>query len=160
MAAVPSDLWNRTEGRPVEAGCREQATAIKAALSIPVIINGGSQGASLVPESIIDGYCDGVTLARPLIANNDLPQIWASGRDLPDRPCSFCNRCLIVRGANPLGCYDERRFDGRGGREAMLEEVMSVFRPAPVRRATRARGRERRDGEVLHDVEHIPDEGP
>jgi hypothetical protein len=33
--------------------------------------------------------------------------------------------------ANPLGCYDERRFEGRGGRDRMIEEVMSVFHPAP-----------------------------
>ncbi len=125
-------LWNRTKkDRPVEGVCREESKAIKAAVSIPIINTGGYQDAALVRESIIEGYCDGVTIARPLIANNDLPQIWAAGRDLPDRPCSFCNRCLINAVANPLGCYDERRFDGRGGREAMLEEVMSVFRPAP-----------------------------
>jgi hypothetical protein len=29
---------------------------------------------------------------------------------------------------NPLGCYDETRY---ASREAMIEEILSVFRPAP-----------------------------
>ena len=125
-------LWNRTKkDRPIEGVCREESKAIKAAVSIPVINTGGYQDAALIRQSITEGYCDGVTIARPLIANNDLPKIWASGRDIPERPCSFCNRCLINAVANPLGCYDERRFEGRGGREAMLREVMTVFHPAP-----------------------------
>ena len=76
---------------------------------------------------ISEGYCDGVTIARPLIANNDLPKILESGRDLPERPCSFCNRCLVNAIANPLGCYDLRRYGG--DRDAMIREVMSVFHP-------------------------------
>ncbi len=125
-------LWNRTKKeRPVEGVCAEEAKAIKAAVSIPVLNTGGYQDAALVRRVISEGFCDAVTIARPLIANSDLPHIWRSGRDLPEHPCSFCNRCLVNALANPLGCYDERRFDTRGGREAMLEEVMSVFHPAP-----------------------------
>ena len=125
-------LWNRTKkDRAIEGVCREESKVINAAVSIPVINTGGYQDAALIRQSINEGYCDGVTIARPLIANNDLPKIWASGRDIPERPCSFCNRCLINAVANPLGCYDERRFEGRGGREAMLREVMTVFHPAP-----------------------------
>jgi 2,4-dienoyl-CoA reductase (NADPH2) len=76
---------------------------------------------------ISEGACDAVSIARPLIANNDLPKIIASGKDLPERPCSFCNRCLVNAIANPLGCYDLRRFDG--DREAMVREVMTVYDP-------------------------------
>jgi 2,4-dienoyl-CoA reductase-like NADH-dependent reductase (Old Yellow Enzyme family) len=125
-------LWNRTKKeRPVEGVCRDESKAIKAAVSIPVINTGGYQDAGLIRRVISEGYCDGVTIARPLIANNDLPQIWQSGRDLPEYPCSFCNRCLVNALANPLGCYDERRYEDRGGREAMIKEVMTVFHPAP-----------------------------
>ena len=125
-------LWNRTKkDRPVEGVCREESKAIKSAVSVPVINTGGYQDAALIREVISGGYADGVTIARPLIANNDLPQVWASGRDLPEFPCSFCNRCLINAIANPLGCYDERRFETRGGRDAMIREVMSVFHPPP-----------------------------
>jgi 2,4-dienoyl-CoA reductase (NADPH2) len=32
---------------------------------------------------------------------------------------------------NPMGCYEESRFPSR---EAMLEEIVSVYRPRPVLR--------------------------
>jgi 2,4-dienoyl-CoA reductase (NADPH2) len=123
-------LWNRTKkDRPVEGVCAVEAREIKRNVRIPVITTGGYQNGALIRKVISEGYCDGVTMARPLIANNDLPMILAQGRDLPDRPCSFCNRCLVNAIANPLGCYDVRRYDGN--RDAMIREVMSVFHPPP-----------------------------
>jgi len=83
---------------------------------------------ALIRKAISQGYCDAVTMARPLIANNDLPQILKKGQDQPDRPCTFCNRCLINAVANPLGCYDIRRFDG--DHDKMVEQIMTVYRPA------------------------------
>ena len=122
------ELWNRTKkDRPVEAVCAVEAREIKKHVGIPVINTGGYQDGALIRKVISEGYCDGVTIARPLIANNDLPEILRAGRDLPERPCSFCNRCLVNAIANPLGCYDLRRYGG--DREAMLREVMSVFHP-------------------------------
>jgi 2,4-dienoyl-CoA reductase (NADPH2) len=121
-------LWNRTKkDRPVEAVCAVEAREIKRNVGIPVINTGGYQNGALIRRVISEGYCDGVTMARPLIANNDLPKILATGRDLPDQPCSFCNRCLVNAIANPLGCYDVRRYGG--DRDAMIREVMSVFHP-------------------------------
>jgi 2,4-dienoyl-CoA reductase (NADPH2) len=107
--------------------CAEEARAVKQAVGIPVLNTGGYQDARLIRKVISEGYCDGVTIARPLIANPDLPHMLAAGRDLPDRPCSFCNRCLVNAIANPLGCYDVRRFGG--DRDRMIREVMSVFAP-------------------------------
>ena len=69
---------------------------------------------------------DAVSAARPLIANNDLVEIFRSGKDRPDRPCTYCNKCLVNVVENPLGCYEEKRFPSH---EAMLEQIMSVFRP-------------------------------
>lgn len=77
--------------------------------------------ARLIRKVISEGWCDAVSIGRPLVANNNLPQIIASGKDLADRPCSFCNRCLVNAVFNPLGCYDVRRFDG--DQEAMIAEV-------------------------------------
>jgi 2,4-dienoyl-CoA reductase (NADPH2) len=122
-------LWNRTKKRwPVEGVSMELCREIKRNVSIPVLNTGGFQNGALIRRGITEGYFDGVAIARPLIANNDLPKILESGRDLPERPCSFCNRCLINAIANPLGCYDERRY---GSREQMIEEVLSVFQPPP-----------------------------
>ena len=123
-------LWNRTKKRfPVEGVSAEYCKVIKRNVSIPVLNTGGYQDGALIRKVIQEGVCDGVAIARPLIANNDLARILESGRDLPEKPCSFCNRCLINAPGNPLGCYDVRRFDG--DQEAMIAEVMSVFDPPP-----------------------------
>jgi len=123
-------FWNGTKkDRPVEGVCAEECKEVKKNVSIPVLNTGGYQNGDLIGKVISEGYCDGVTIARPLIANNDLPKILAQGRAEPERPCSFCNRCLINAIANPLGCYDVRRY--KGDRDAMIKEVMSVFDPPP-----------------------------
>ncbi len=105
------------------------AGEIKKKLSIPVICTGGFQQASLVRKAIEQHLCDGISMARMLVANNDLPQQWQAGRDLPERPCTYCNKCLLNTLENPLGCYDERRFNN--DREALLKELMTVYYPAP-----------------------------
>jgi 2,4-dienoyl-CoA reductase-like NADH-dependent reductase (Old Yellow Enzyme family) len=105
------------------------AGEIKKKLSIPVICTGGFQQASLVRKAIEQHLCDGISMARMLVANNDLPQQWQAGRDLPERPCTYCNKCLLNTLENPLGCYDERRFNN--DREALLKELMTVYHPAP-----------------------------
>jgi hypothetical protein len=48
--------------------------------------------------------------------------------DTPARPCTYCNKCLVNVVENPLGCYDESRF---ASRDAMIEEIMSVYAPPP-----------------------------
>jgi 2,4-dienoyl-CoA reductase-like NADH-dependent reductase (Old Yellow Enzyme family) len=122
-------LWNRAKKDwDVEGVSRELAREVKRNVTIPVINTGGYQDASLVRKLLEDGWIDAVSIARPLVANNDLPQIWAAGRDLPERPCSFCNRCLVHAIADPLGCYDLDRFDG--DYDAMVREIHSVYHPA------------------------------
>ena len=72
------------------------------------------------------GDCDAVSAARPLIANNDLVETFRRGQDNPKIPCTYCNKCLVNVVENPLGCYEEKRF---ASRDAMIEQIMSVFRP-------------------------------
>lgn len=122
--------WLWTKGTPadpadIEGLNLEASRAIKENVSIPVLCTGGFQTASKIRNAIRSGGCDGVTIARPLVANPDLPKIFAQGADRPERPCTFCNRCLLHVLENPLGCYDVSRFDGDYGR--MMEDVMSVF---------------------------------
>jgi 2,4-dienoyl-CoA reductase (NADPH2) len=120
-------LWNRTKkDYPVEGVSMELCKAIKANAGIPVLNTGGFQDGALIRKGIKESYFDAVAIARPLIANNDLPKILASGKDLPDRPCSFCNRCLVNDLANPLACYDLRRYRSY---DEMIEEANSVFHP-------------------------------
>jgi len=120
--------WLRAGVDHPEGANLDDAAAVKRAVAIPVLCTGGFQTASVIRQAVADGRCDGVTIARPLIANNDLVRQFAEGLDRPTRPCSYCNRCLVNTVAFPLGCYDESRF---ASREAMVQEIMSVFSPAP-----------------------------
>jgi 2,4-dienoyl-CoA reductase (NADPH2) len=105
------------------------ARAIKRAVApLPVLCTGGFQTAAIIEAALERGDCDAVTIARPLIANNDLVHQFARGQGRPSNPCTYCNNCLVNAVENPLGCYDERRFPSR---EAMVQEILSVFHPAP-----------------------------
>ena len=147
-------LWNRNKPRKpdgsfVAEGINvEDARAIKKSLSIPVMVTGGFQTASFIRQVIEEGAADAVTMARTLIANPDLPRLFADGKDQAERPCTYCNRCLINVLQHPLGCYEPLRFDDSA---AMLKDVMSFYQhtddeprprriaPLVVKRSGRAR---------------------
>ena len=116
------------EPHEIEGATLADAAVIKQAVNVPVICTGGFQTASVIRQAIQTGQCDAVSIARPLVANNDLVKQWAAGRDRAERPCTYCNKCLVHVVENPLGCYDESRYPNR---DAMLAEIMSVYRPQP-----------------------------
>ena len=122
-------LWFRMKrGRPVEGVGLDEARVIKAAVKIPVISTGGWQSAAKIRDAINSGNCDGVAIARSLIANPDLLRFWAAGDDLPPRPCTYCNRCLLNAPKNPLGCYEPLRFPDH---ETMVEQLMTIYNTHP-----------------------------
>ncbi len=90
---------------------------------------GGFQTASVIARAIEDGSVDGVTMGRPLIANPDLPNLFQQGHDRAPKPCTYCNKCLINFVENPLGCYEESRYDSR---DEMIRHIMSVYEGAPL----------------------------
>jgi 2,4-dienoyl-CoA reductase-like NADH-dependent reductase (Old Yellow Enzyme family) len=122
--------WNDAAGDPdkIEGANLPDARAIKQSVTVPVICTGGFQTASVIREAIGRGDCDAVSAARPLVANNDLVNLFAQGLDRAPKPCTYCNKCLVNVVENPLGCYDETRFDSR---DEMIRQIMSVFKPAP-----------------------------
>ncbi|WP_305985022.1 NADH:flavin oxidoreductase [Roseibium sp. MMSF_3544] len=118
-------LWFRMKrGLPVEGVSTPEAAAIKKAVSIPVISTGGYQTASTIRTGLENGHFDAVAIARSLVANNDLVKQWQGGRELPERPCTYCNKCLLNAPKNPMGCYEESRF---ANHEEMVAELMSVY---------------------------------
>jgi 2,4-dienoyl-CoA reductase-like NADH-dependent reductase (Old Yellow Enzyme family) len=122
--------WERPVRRRGAEGINlPESRAVKEAVSIPVLCGGGFQTASVVANAITSGACDGVTIARSLLANPNLVELWAQGHDRPPRPCTYVNKCLANFLENPLGCYDESRFDSR---EQMLEELFSIYREPAV----------------------------
>jgi 2,4-dienoyl-CoA reductase-like NADH-dependent reductase (Old Yellow Enzyme family) len=121
--------WERASRDGVEGINLPLARAIKRAVSVPVICAGGFQTASVIAAAIEDGSVDAVSMGRPLIANPDLPNHFAQGRDRAPRPCTYCNKCLVNFVENPLGCYEESRYDSR---EQMVRQILSVFEGAPL----------------------------
>jgi 2,4-dienoyl-CoA reductase (NADPH2) len=126
--------WQGAAPKPneIEGQLLPYAERIRAAVApIPVICTGGFQTASVIDQAIAGGRCDAVSIARPLVANNDLVQQFEQGRDRAEIPCTYCNKCLVNVVENPLGCYDETRFAQYGPRahEMMIQQIMSVFRP-------------------------------
>ncbi len=108
-------------GWRVEPGANlADAARFREEVGLPVIANGGFQRRSLVAHAITSGSCDLVSMARPLLANPDLPELFRAGRELPERPCTFCNRCAVRTTVGPLGCYDPTRFRSHAEMEGQI----------------------------------------
>jgi 2,4-dienoyl-CoA reductase (NADPH2) len=109
---------------------RAAARAIKKSVGIPVLCTGAFQSQRGI-EAALASDCDAVTIARPLVANPDLPNrlkqaIAGNATDYrPPKPCSLCNRCLLAVLEHPFGCYDERRYQSY---DEMIERVMAIYR--------------------------------
>jgi 2,4-dienoyl-CoA reductase-like NADH-dependent reductase (Old Yellow Enzyme family) len=119
--------WSQPAGS-IEGSNLADAHRLKQVVSIPVLCTGGFQTAPVIRAALAAGSCDAVTMARPLVANNDLPLLFAQGHDRAPRPCTYCNRCLFNVLESPLGCYDERRYETR---EDMVRQILSVYDPPP-----------------------------
>jgi 2,4-dienoyl-CoA reductase (NADPH2) len=122
-------IWFRMKPAIVEGISIENCRAIKQAVKIPVICTGGFQTASFISKCVRNGSCDGVSIARSLIANNDLVKQWQQGHDKPENFCTYCNKCLLNDIKNPLGCYELSRFGG--DYDKMIETVYSIYETRP-----------------------------
>jgi 2,4-dienoyl-CoA reductase-like NADH-dependent reductase (Old Yellow Enzyme family) len=138
-----SKLLNKHQGTVLR-----DAKEIKQNLQeIPIITTGGFQQASYINAAIEGQYTDGVSMARTLVANNDLVnQYFQQGKDIAERPCTYCNQCLGAYLELPMGCYAIDRFYQRSisnltredqekavqeAETARTREVMTVFEPPP-----------------------------
>lgn len=98
----------------------EDARAFRQEIQLPVIANGGFQERSVIEQALTSESCDMVSMARPLLANPNLPELFRQGRETPERPCTFCNRCAVRTALFPLGCYEPARFDSLEEMEAQI----------------------------------------
>lgn len=129
-------LWRWRRGKVIEGINLDYARAVSEEIGkidpdIRVLCTGGFQHADRIADAIRSKACDGVTMARPLVANNDLPDI-LTRQNGPEKECTYCNKCLLNDLENPLGCYDLSRFDGNSFEERydrMIKQVMSVYEP-------------------------------
>jgi len=125
-------FWHRSQEPPdrIEGALLTDARTIREALgsAVPIICTGGFQTGRVIADAIERGDCDAVSIARPLIANNDMVRHFERGEEIPaEKRCTYCNKCLLNTLENPLGCYEVSRFGG--DESAMLADVMSVFHP-------------------------------
>jgi len=120
--------WRKEAGKVFEGVNLADAAAVKAAVGIPVICTGGFQTASFIRAALSESKLDAVSIARSLVANPDLVKQFAAGIERPEKPCTYCNKCLVSVVENPLGCYEPARFSSR---EEMVKTIMAVFEPAP-----------------------------
>ncbi len=100
----------------IQNGFVESATAIKAAVSIPIICPG-----RIEPEDadrfIAEGKLDFVTMGRKLLADPHLPNKLAAGRPQDVRPCVYCYTCIssifnsshIMCAVNPMTGFETER---------------------------------------------------
>ncbi len=125
--------WRYRRGPIIQGINLAHARVIRQHVRVPVICTGGFQHASVIGQAIREGYCDAVSIARPLIANPDLPKILKE-RDGPEPgcECTYCNKCLVNDLENPLGCYELSRYPGATFEEKydkMMQTIMQVFEP-------------------------------
>jgi 2,4-dienoyl-CoA reductase (NADPH2) len=131
-------LWKWRRGKLIEGINAAYAKALRDEFkevddSVKFLCTGGFQHANKIAAAIREGACDGVTIGRPLIANNNLPEILRNA-DGPtqDKACTYCNKCLMNDLENPLGCYELSRYPGNSFEEKwdnMINEIMCVFEP-------------------------------
>ncbi|HTO85723.1 MAG TPA: NADH:flavin oxidoreductase [Methylomirabilota bacterium] len=107
----------------IEGINRTASHEIKNAVRIPVLCTGAFQSKDGIEAALNAGDCDAVTMARPLLANRDLPNLLRDGKT-PERPCTLCNRCLLAVLEHPLGCYDESRY---ASYDAMIQDVRKIY---------------------------------
>jgi 2,4-dienoyl-CoA reductase (NADPH2) len=131
-------LWRFRRGKVIEGINAAYAKYLRDEISkidptVKFLCTGGFQHAANIAGVIRDGSCDGVSIGRPLIANNDLPKILRTANGpISQKECTYCNKCLVNDLANPLGCYEVSRYDGDTFDEkweALIEDVMSVYQP-------------------------------
>ncbi len=117
--------WNYGSGVNLASAAR-----FKEETGLPIIANGGFQERDLIQSALSSKQCDFVSMARALIANPELPNLFKAGESIPPgKCCSHCNRCVGRTVSSPLGCYDRKRFISQ---KEMQEKIMEWNRPDPA----------------------------
>ncbi len=80
-----------------EAFLAENAKAIKAKVSVPVMMTGGLRSVETMNRLLEEDVADLFTLSRPLIREPGLVARWQSGDTAPAQ-CVSCNRCFSMAG--------------------------------------------------------------
>ncbi len=74
---------------------RDRAAAVKQAVSVPVIAEGGIRSLEMAKSIVDSGDADLISMCRPLIREPDLIARWQKGEVAPSK-CISCNKCLRI----------------------------------------------------------------
>lgn len=92
------------------------AAAVRRVVDVPVMTVGRVHDPRLAEEVLVRGDADLVAMARPLLADPELPRKLAAGRDAEVRRCISCETCIDSMEHGSMACA----VNGRSGREGRL----------------------------------------
>lgn len=109
--ALVSQMVNRSEhGRALNAS---HAEAIRQVVDVPVMVVGRIHDPELAERLLAEGRADFIAMARPLLADPELPAKVAAGRAHTIRRCISCENCIdSMQMQDNLGCA-VNAFSGR-----------------------------------------------
>ncbi len=96
-----------------EAYNREAARALKARVTVPVLVVGGYVNPATMEDVIRAGDADFVSMSRALIMRPDWPNRLAAGDREPVK-CLHCNHCLFFTGSTYTRCHYGRPLAEQG----------------------------------------------
>lgn len=79
----------------------ENAKTMKTALGCPIMVVGGWRSRQRIEEAL--DQVDAVAMARPLVRQPDLPNLWKAGSQEP-AACISCGGCFVTAGKGHLEC--------------------------------------------------------
>lgn len=91
LGCYDAHFWNHPSVYQKDALYLDAAAQIKRAVSVPVIVAGRMDDPDVGSEAILAGKCDLVALARPALADAEIPNKVALGLYDQIRPCIGCN---------------------------------------------------------------------
>ena len=89
----PNLMKSRINTEEDEAYFREEASAFKGEISVPLILVGGIKSFHVAKRLVEEGVADYVSMCRAFIREPDLINRWKSG-DLRKAACTSCNNCV------------------------------------------------------------------
>ncbi len=105
------------------------AAAVRKVVSVPVMVVGRIHDPALAEKIIADGDADMVAMARPLLADPELPAKVLSARTPEIRRCLSCQNCIDSMLIAPFDANMNCAVNAQSGREAEL-----AITPAAVRK--------------------------
>ncbi len=105
------------------------AAAVRKVVSVPVMVVGRIHDPAFAERIIADGDADMVAMARPLLADPELPVKVLSGRTKEIRRCLSCQNCIDSMLIAPFDANMNCAVNAQSGREVAL-----AITPAAVRK--------------------------